>query len=120
MERVKGLKKLIKKIQEVPKELEPLLGGVIEGNCMEIVSNAKEEAPVDTGKLQQSQAFDKLDDLIYEVKSNATGLAPYDVFVEYGTRFQKAQPFFWPSVMKQEKVLLNDIQDLIDSEFSNI
>jgi HK97 gp10 family phage protein len=60
----------------------------------EIVSNAQEAAPVRTGFLKSS----------IRSRPTATGGtevhvgASYGVYVEYGTRFHHAQPFFFPAV----------------------
>lgn len=117
MSTVKGLKELINTLERIPKEMDGDVEAVLEANAAEIVADAKRMAPVDTGKLRQSQGFEKTGDKTYVVRSNATGLAPYDVFVEYGTRFQQAKAFFFPAVFKGRSRLLNDLKDLLNDKF---
>ena len=115
-ERVKGLEKLLAKLENIPKHLEEDVEGLLEVNAKEIERNAKRLAPVDTGKLFQSIKAIKIDNKNWLIKANSTGLAPYAPWVEFGTSRQRAQPFLYPAFFKQEKIFIQDIEDLIDSE----
>ena len=110
---VKGLEKLIATLERIPKELDKEVEHVLEANAREIELNAKRNAPVDTGKLQQSIKSFKSNEKEYTIKSNATGLAPYGIFVEHGTRFMRAQPFLFPAFFKQRARFIDDLEDLL-------
>lgn len=120
MENVKGLKKLLTILEKIPKELEKDVEMVLEANAREIEAEAKRLAPVDTGKLRQSIKAIKLGKLTFKIMSNSTGLAPYDVYVEYGTRFQRKQPFMFPAFFRGRKNLTKDLQNLLDNTFGKI
>lgn len=120
MSEVKGLKELIKALEKLPKELDNDLEDVVFANGQEIELNAKKNAPVDTGKLQQSIKAIKIGKLTVNIKANATGLAPYAVHVEYGTRFQRKQPFLFPAFFKQKKIFLEDIKDLVNTKIKKL
>lgn len=65
----------------------------------------KKSAPVDTGNLRNNVGFEpKENDLT--VFSNA----PYSGFVEEGTKFQKAQPFFYRNIEKGIKILVKNLE----------
>lgn len=113
METVKGLKVYIKILKQIPKEMEEGVEAVLAANASEIEFEAKIMAPVDTGKLRQSIKASKVKDLTWKIRSNSTGLAPYDIFVEYGTRFMKSQPFLFPAFFKQRKQVIRDLKKLI-------
>lgn len=57
---------------------------------------AKRTAPIDTGNLRKSIGYD------FQGSKTAIfqALANYASFVEFGTRFQGSQPYFFPSLYK--------------------
>lgn len=117
-ERIEGMKALLSALDNLSDDAQKLLPKIVEANARELEEEAKRLAPVDTGKLQQSikQAVpisDKGEGLSRVVQSNATGLAPYDIHVEYGTRFARSQPFLFPAFFKQQRIFLNDIKKLL-------
>lgn len=120
MENVKGLKKLLSTLEKVPKELEKDVEATLEVNALEIEAEAKRLAPVDTGKLRQSIKASKEGKLTYRIAANTTGLAPYAPFVEYGTRFQRSQPFLFPSFFRGRKNFTKDLKNLLDNTFGKI
>lgn len=120
MENVKGLKELIKTLEKVPKELDNEVDIILEVNAQDIENNAKSKAPVDTGKLRQSIAAIKVKEKEYSIKANATGKAPYAGFVEYGTRFMRAQPFLFPAFFRGREKFTKDLQEMLKNKFNNI
>lgn len=119
-ENVKGLQKLISTLNQIPKELEGEVEGVLEVVAQTIESDAKQKAPIDTGKLRQSIKAQKVNSKTYEIRANATGLAPYAPFVEFGTRFMRAQPFLFPAFFAGRKRFTNALQKLLDSTFNKV
>lgn len=64
--------------------------------ALEIRNEAVLAAPVDTGQLQQSIGLKKVGQGHYRVGTNVE----YAPFVEFGTRFGRAQPFMRPALEK--------------------
>lgn len=72
------------------------------------VRKMKKIAPIDTGNLRQNiVAFVKSKLLFIRSK------APYSGFVEFGTRFQRPQPYFYPTIRREIKVLIINIENRI-------
>lgn len=117
---VKGLKELIAVLDKIPKELDTNVESVLEVNAQDIEIDAKRNAPLDTGKLRQSIKATKTKDKEYTIKANSTGLAPYAPFVEYGTRFQRAQPFLFPAFFKGRAKFTDDLEDLLQDTFKKV
>ena len=83
---IKGLKKLLKDLVALGDEGREVVESVTMITAEEIARDAKIHAKVgDTGKLQQSIKAIEVDDLNWKVFANATGLAPYAAYVEFGT-----------------------------------
>jgi HK97 gp10 family phage protein len=117
---VKGLKELIAVLEKIPKELDSTVDETLEANAQDIERNAKSKAPVDTGKLQQSIKALKESEKTYIIRANNTGKAPYAPFVEYGTRFQRAQPFLFPAFFAGRDRFVKDLKNLLDKTFDKI
>jgi HK97 gp10 family phage protein len=68
-----------------------------------ISSNAQKDSPIDTGNLRRNIGYDytreNKEAVIY-------AKAPYSGYLEYGTRFQPAQPYFEPNVDKGIKRII--------------
>lgn len=120
MSNVKGLKKLVDTLKKIPRELEDDVAKIVIANGQEIEAKAKIAAPVDTGKLQQSIKSIQIGKLTVNIKANATGLAPYAVYVEYGTRFQRKQPFLFPAYFKQRRQFIEDLEALLEKTFKKV
>jgi HK97 gp10 family phage protein len=77
-----------------------------------IEDEAARRAPVDTGRLRGSITGKTISDDEAEVGANV-GYAPY---VEYGTKFQAAQPYMRPAVDTHKKQLTQDFRKMLDDE----
>jgi len=119
-ETVKGLKKLIATLEKIPPEMDDKVSIILEANAREIESGAKQRAPVDTGKLQQSIKSIKIGKLEFKIYANSTGLAPYAIYLEYGTRKMRKQPFLFPAYFAQRPRLIKDLEKLIKDTFGKI
>lgn len=117
---VKGLERLIRTLEQVPKELEGDVELILQAEAQTIEADAKRKAPIDTGKLRQSIKSERVDAKTYEIKANATGLAPYAPFVEFGTRFQRAQPFLFPAFFAGRTRFTKAIERLLETTFGKI
>lgn len=80
-----------------------LLEKEIRAVAFTIEGEAKRRAPVDTGNLRASIHATKIIDKprAWEVRASAN----YALFVEMGTRFTRAQPFFAPAIQKGLEVI---------------
>ena len=84
---------------------------IVKQNTAELTQGAQRKAPVDTGNLRRSITMDLSDGgLTGKVKPTAD-YAPY---LEYGTRFQSAQPFVRPSFNKQKAQFKSDMDKLVE------
>lgn len=82
------------KIPAVKKRTSKELSALVRTSAFRIEQQAKTAAPVDTGMLRNSIHTQILDETTAMV---AVG-AEYGVYVEFGTRYQAAQPYFIPAV----------------------
>lgn len=143
-ENVKGLEKLISNLKKLGDEANRKVGQVVKANAEDLEATAKSLAPVDLGKLRQSIKSFKDGELTYKVMANATGNAPYAAFMEFGTggkvevpselkeiasQFRgkgerkvdiKPQPYMYPALVKQRRIFIEDIEQLLIKETKKI
>lgn len=147
-ETVKGLKELLKKLDALPVDLTDKIGKTMLANGSEMAQKARTKAPLDTGKLRQSiiARQNKTDKGFVEVAlvANSTGLAPYAAYMEFGTgglvnvppelqdqaiKFKgkgirqvniRPRPYLYPALVEQRGQLLNDLDNLLDTEMKKI
>lgn len=137
---IKGYKKLIDDLRKLDKNIQPQIGQVLAANARECVLSAQRRAPVDLGKLRQSIYSREDGPLEYRV----IAAAPYAAYMEFGTgglvevpaelaevaaRFRgagvrqvniKPRPYLYPAFKQQQKVLIADLEDLIDQTTKKI
>jgi HK97 gp10 family phage protein len=75
------------------------------------LSAARDNAPVDTGKLRDSGHIEG-EEVIFDA-TNAQG-QPYGFHVEYGTRHAPAQPFLTPAAEQVKPLLFGGMAKVID------
>ena len=90
---------------------------IIEKHLVIIVETAKVLAPVDTGFMR-----DNIRTLGAKISQDVIGgeilsAAEYSSFVEYGTKFQTAQPHLRPAVERRIEGLIEDLVRAIDKIF---
>jgi HK97 gp10 family phage protein len=133
---IKGLKNLIKELDKFGVEWKKTVSELTEASAREIETNAKMNAQssVDTGKLRQGIKAIEQTPLEWKVYANATGLAPYSAYVEFGTgglvevpqeltevalKFKgkgirridlRPRPFLYPAYVKGRKQYLEDLE----------
>lgn len=82
---------------------------IVQKNGAELQAKAQRNTPVDTGNLKRSIMLEIRDNgLTAEVEAE-TEYAPY---VEWGTRFMKAQLFVRPSFNSQKEIFKRDMEKL--------
>ena len=149
-ETVKGLAELLKKLDALGDGIGRKVEAILWDNAREIEYNAKRNAPIDTGKLRQSIATGQNVEearrgvLSIEINANSTGLAPYAAYVEFGTgglvsvppelqseaiKFKgrgirkvnmRPQPYLYPALVVQRRVIKKQFEDLLDREANRI
>lgn len=125
MSNVKGLERLIKTLQKLPRELDADVDAIAEANAKEIEAEAKRLVPKDTGALARSIGTEKVSDKTYKVSTNTTGLAPYGPFVEFGRPRGTGpnggpRPFLFPAFFKGRKQFTQDLENLLEDTFGKI
>ena len=80
---------------------------IIDKNGLSIVREIKRPPiPVDTGNLRNN--------VVYNAREKAIeSKAPYSGFLEFGTKFQKAQPYFYSKINTGLKKLVLDLNNAI-------
>jgi HK97 gp10 family phage protein len=107
----KSIKDIVKALDDMPEKLQnQVLNFSTRKGAVVVQDNAKTFAPVDTGALRDGIKVKKLpkrktpkNQVVYQV-----GLLPhvfYGMFVEFGTKFQSANPFMTPASERVEEVL---------------
>lgn len=83
---------------------------VVKMNGAEMQKSAMKKAPVDTGTLKRYIMLSIMDG---GFTTRVNSLVNYSAYVEYGTRYQTAQPFIRPSLKEQEIKFRNDLKRLM-------
>ncbi|HEY7864380.1 MAG TPA: HK97-gp10 family putative phage morphogenesis protein [Psychromonas sp.] len=105
------LKALRRKVRDLRAIDEKGLSGALKAAGAAASNDAKRSAPVDTGNLRGQIGFERSPDgKSVEVFANA----PYSGYVEFGTRYQRAQPYFRPAIIKAVRQLNADLTRLIN------
>jgi HK97 gp10 family phage protein len=79
---------------EIIRDMEAKAGRIVAKTALDIEAGAKARAPVDTGNLRASIQARRISQTHWRV----TVGAHYGLYVELGTRFQGARPYFGPAV----------------------
>lgn len=114
MAKVKGLKTVLKKLDRLGKEAERDVHDITGDIATQISLNAKNNAPTDTGKLKQGIDSVELGRSSFEVITNSDNIAPYSVYVEFGTVKMSAQPYLYPAYYKGIKQYKKDLNKLLN------
>lgn len=83
---------------------------LIKNTLHNIERDAKKSCPVDTGRLRGSITTNIISTYSGEVGTNVE----YAGWVEYGTRYQSAQPYFEPAVEKNEDKFNEELDKIIE------
>jgi HK97 gp10 family phage protein len=77
----------------------------VAATALAVESRAKENAPVDTGRLRSSIASD-----IQGVTATVGTNVEYAVYIELGTRFQPARPFLYPAAEAERQLFVQRLK----------
>ena len=121
MSKVKGLKELIKVLENIPESLDWEVERVVRDNAQEIEAQAKINVPRDTGTLANSIKAFKSGDKEYTIKANTTGVAPYAAYIEYGEPVGTGpiggpRPYLFPAFFKQRPLFIAELEDILETQ----
>ena len=144
MKTLKGLKDVLEDLQKFGQSMQKKVNDVTYANAFKLQDNAKQNAPFDLGKLRQSIQIIKLKDSSYLILANATGLAPYAAYMEFGTggnvsvpleladiaiQFKgkgakkidlRPRPFMYPALVRQRRIFLEELKQLLETETKKV
>lgn len=101
---LRKVNKLFNKLEDIS---EREAGRIIDNNGLKIAREIKQPPiPVDTGNLRNNVVYNANKKML---ESNA----PYSGFLEFGTKFQKAQPYFFSKINIGLKRLSLDLNNAI-------
>lgn len=83
---------------------------VVKFNGSRLQAGGQRKAPVDTGFMKQHIDLEICDN---GLTAKVTPTAEYAAYVEFGTRFMKAQPFMGPALRAQAPNFVNDLKKLV-------
>ena len=99
-------------LASLQKEIDAVIEKTFNEWCDEVVQVLRNRVPVDTGTLRSTiRTYRNGDIWVIEVGNEQVNYGP---FLEYGTRFQKAQPFFNTTLNEMEPRLINKLNSALD------
>ncbi len=105
--RIEGLKELQSSLKKMSSKSDSVMTRQIHLAADRIARRAIRDVPVDTGKLLGSVNVKK-GNRYAEARADAN----YAMYVEKGTRYMKAQPYFFKHVEESIRVLMKNIKRL--------
>lgn len=92
------------------KNIENEVSSLVKNTLYGIETDAKRNCPVDTDRLRGSITTNIIDDMSGEVGTNVE----YADYVNSGTRYQEAQPYFDSAVEKNEEKFDDALDEIIE------
>lgn len=111
---LEGMERTLKAIHNAPEVAKLHASQAISTSTFAVAQRARALVPVDTGNLKsaiESQS-PKVRGLTGRVGLAAGASASYWFFVEFGTRFMAAQPFFRPAAEAERNDFVRRMQDI--------
>ena len=106
--KLEGIAEIDKKLaKNIKKEA---VKSIIKKNGAALQKKAQKKAPIDTGNLMRSIGLEIGND---GLTATVEPTAEYAAYVEYGTRFMKAQPYLKPTFDEQSKIFESDMEKLV-------
>ncbi|MRM77570.1 hypothetical protein GJI91_01210 [Lactococcus lactis subsp. cremoris] len=104
----KGIDQLVKHLDKAAslKEVQQ----VVKSNTSNMTANMQKIVPYDTGHMKRSIKMELTEGGFSGVAGPHTD---YSAYVEYGTRFQAAQPFIKPAFDVQKGVFIKELERLL-------
>jgi HK97 gp10 family phage protein len=111
---LEGMDRTLKALRETPEVAKLHASSAIGVSTFAIAQRARALVPVDTGTLKaaiESQS-PKIKGLTGRVGLDASAASGYWFFVEFGTRFMSARPFFRPAAELERNDFVRRMQDI--------
>lgn len=106
---MKGLNRFIGGLKDKPIHLSRQVDNELKNSRLRVERDAKKRAPWDTGWMSNNIYSEQLNILQHTVVSPAY----YSIFVEKGTRYQRAQPFFFVALEYEYPRLMKNLQKIV-------
>lgn len=107
--RMKGLNKFLRQVRKKPDHLQKSVDQELARSALRVERDAKILAPWDTGWMANNIYSDKEGKLRFRVVSPAH----YSIYVEKGTRYQAAQPFFFIALEDEYPRLMKNLNKIV-------
>lgn len=107
---IKGTQAVIANFKKFGLEGRKIVSDITEIQARDIERDAKNLAPVDTGKMRQAIKAEKF----WFSQWTITAYEIYSIFVEFGTVKQTAQPFLHPAWKQGVKSYLRDLDTALE------
>ncbi|MGB9772380.1 MAG: HK97-gp10 family putative phage morphogenesis protein [Candidatus Kapaibacteriota bacterium] len=115
--------KVLKALQDIAKKYPEAAKQGLLNTAMEIQLKAKQNCPVNTGRLRSSIAIATKDTILHEAQSSEDVISQpekdlevwigtktyYAIFVEFGTRKMPAKPYLRPAFLEGSKHLVENV-----------
>lgn len=108
---VEGLDELEKALANYSGNWKKIAGRALGPGMAVLVSDARREAPVDTGRLRSSIGSEIVMGSGSEIIGKVGSKVEYASYQEYGTRYQKGKPYLRPAVEKNRNRLVKLFED---------
>lgn len=107
--KIKGLNRFIKRVQKKSIQTQKAVDQELARSSLRVEREAKILAPWDTGWMSNNIYSDKISLFTYEVVSPTE----YSIYVELGTRYQAAQPFFFIALENEYPKLMKNLKKIV-------
>lgn len=98
--KVEGLEELQAALAKFPKQWQQMANQALKPGLVLLESEAKKEAPVDTGRLRASIGSEILRASGSEIVGKVGSSVEYASYQEYGTRYQPGKPYLRPTLSR--------------------
>jgi len=114
--KIEGVKELQSKFKALDKELQIILSQAVSAGAAVVERDAKIRCPVDTGTLRRSLREMKQNKTPGRIESQIGTDTEYAPHVEFGTRYQRAQPYLRPALDENT----NEIQAAFETRLNQL
>ena len=111
--KITGIKEVEKLLKDIEKEAKKELGNATKEGAEIIKSKVEANAPVRTGKLKKSIKIRAVKNSGGKVEYEIYSELDYAGYVEMGTRYKAARPFFRPAVDENSDKATKKILDVV-------
>lgn len=114
--KIDGVKELQSKFKQMDSEIQKALSEAVSAGAAVVERDAKIRCPVDTGTLRRSLREMKQNKTPWRIESQVGTDTEYAPHVEFGTRYQRAQPYLRPALDENT----NEIQAAFETRLNQL